>query len=85
MPRLDFPLLPDGLIVDAVIGVDRPTTEAQLAAGQPLVRPITARGEVDTGTNMTAVSAAILRRLGVPVRFRTTTQTTAGQIAADVF
>ena len=34
---------------------------------------------------MTAVSAAILRRLGVPVQYRTTTQTAAGRLAANVF
>ena len=34
---------------------------------------------------MTAVSAAILQRLGVPVQFRATTQTAAGQLAVDVF
>jgi hypothetical protein len=85
VPRLEFPLLPDGLIVDAVVGVDRPTTKAQIVAGQPITRPVSARGEVDTGTNMTAVSAAILRQLGVPALYRTTTQTTAGQLAVDVF
>jgi hypothetical protein len=85
MPKLVFPVLPDGLIVDVVIGLDRDTIAAQIAAGQPVTSPILTRGEVDTGTNVSAVSAAVLRRLGVPVQYQTTTQTAAGQLAANVF
>lgn len=85
MPKLAFPVLPDGLLVDTVIGVDGDTTAAQIAAGQRVTRPILARGEIDTGTNMTAVSRAILRQLGIPAQYRTTTQTASGQVAADVY
>ena len=63
MPKLVFPVLPDGLLVDVVIGLDGATTTAQLAAGQPLTAPIRARGEIDTGTNVTAVSAASVPEL----------------------
>ena len=34
---------------------------------------------------MTAVSAALLQRLGVPVQFRSTSQTASGSVAVDVF
>jgi hypothetical protein len=85
MPRLVFPVLPDGLLVDVVIGLDGATTTAQLAAGQPLTAPLRARGEIDTGTNVTAVSAALLQRLGVPVQYQTTTQTASGRLAVNVF
>jgi hypothetical protein len=85
MPRLVFPVLPDGLLVDVVIGLDRPTTVAQLAAGQLLTAPIRARGEIDTGTNVTAVSAAILQQLRVPVQFQSSTQTVSGRLAVNVF
>ena len=36
MPTLDFSVLPDGLLVDAVIGLDGDTIAAQIAAGQPI-------------------------------------------------
>jgi hypothetical protein len=85
MTKLSFPVLPDGLIVDVVIGLDGDTTTAQIAAGQPVTRPILTRGEIDTGTNITAVNAAILQRLGVPHQFQTTTQTAAGLLTVDVF
>jgi hypothetical protein len=73
------------LLVDVVIGLDGATTTAQLAAGQPLIVPLRARGEIDTGTNVTAVNAALLQRLGVPVQYQTTTQTASGLLAVNVF
>jgi hypothetical protein len=85
MPRLDFSVLSDGLLVDVVVGLDADTTADQIAAGQRVTRPVLTRGEVDTGTNVTAVSAAILRRLGVPVLFQTVTHTAAGQLAVDLY
>jgi hypothetical protein len=65
MPKLEFPVLSEGLLVDVLIGLDGATTTALVAAGQPVAAPIRARGEIDTGCNVTAVSAALLRRLGV--------------------
>ena len=85
MPKLVFPVLPDGLLVDVVIGLDGDRIADQIAAGQPVTPPLFTRGEVDTGTNITAVSAAILRRLGVSAHYQTTTLTVAGQLAVDVF
>ena len=62
MPKLVFPVLPAGLGVDVLIGLDAATTMAQFAGGRPITAPIRARGEVDTGSNIPAVSAAILLR-----------------------
>jgi hypothetical protein len=73
MPKLVFSVLADGLLVDVSIGLDGATTAAQFATGQPLTAPIITRGEIDTGCNVTAVSSAILRRLGVPIQFQSTT------------
>jgi hypothetical protein len=56
-------------VVDEVIDLDSDTLVALMAAGQPIVAPILARGEVDTGSNMTTVHAAILRqRATQPIR-----------------
>src|ERR1700757_152145 len=85
MPKLAFPVLPAGLLVDVVIGLDKDTIAAQIAAGQPVTAPLLVRGEIDTGTNVTAVSASILRGLGVPVKYATPTHTAAGQVTANVF
>jgi len=85
MPKLIFPVLAQGLLVDVLIGLDRATTAGQLAAGQPITAPIRARGEIDTGSNVTAVSAALLHRLGVPIQFQSSTQTASGRLAVNVF
>ena len=58
MSKLVFPVLADGLRVDGLIGLDGATIVALLAAGQPIPAPLSARGEIDTGSNVTAVSAA---------------------------
>src|SRR5438270_6187420 len=84
MPKLVFPVQVDGLLVDVLIGLDGATTLARLAAGQAITAPVPARGEIDTGSNVTAVSTAILQRLGVPIQYRTTTQTAAGSLSANV-
>jgi hypothetical protein len=78
-------VLADGLLVDAVIGLDGATTAAHLAAGRPMPAPVRARAEIDTGSNITAVSATILQRLGVPVQYQSTTQTASGRLAVNVF
>jgi hypothetical protein len=85
MPKLIFPVLPDGLHVDVVIGLDGVTTAAALASGQPITAPILTRAEIDTGSNISAVNAAILRRLGIPIQFSSTTLTPGGSMAVDVF
>ncbi len=84
MPKLVFPVLSDGLLVDVLIGLDSATTVGQLAAGQPITMPLRARGEIDTGSNMTAVSTALLQRLGLPIQYQTTTQTASGSMTVNV-
>jgi hypothetical protein len=84
MPKVVFPVLADGLLVDVLIGLDGATLVAQLASGQPVTAPVRARGEIDTGSNVTVVSAGILQRLGVPIQYQTTTQTAAGSLSVNV-
>jgi hypothetical protein len=85
MPKLIFPVLSEGLHVDVMIGVEGARSVAQIASGGPVTPPILSRAEIDTGTNITAVSAAILRKLGIPALFETTTQTAAGPLVVDIF
>ena len=85
MAKLVFPFLPDGLAVDVVIGLDGATLAAQIASGQAMTPPMLTHGEIDTGSNITAVSTAILQRLGLSALYQSTTQTPAGPVAVDVF
>ena len=68
-----------------LIGLRGATTATQLAAGQPITAPVRARGAIDTGSDITIVSAAILQRLGVPASSRGSTQTVTGSLSAQLF
>jgi hypothetical protein len=85
MPRLEFPIDADGLLVDAVVGLRGLTIAALLASGQRITSPVAVRGAVDTGTDITAVSAAVLRQLGVTASYQRTTQTVSGQLNVQLF
>jgi hypothetical protein len=86
MPTLTFPIQPDGLVCDMLVGLDGNTTAALYAAGQPILAPARCRALIDTGTDVTCVAATALRGLGLntPAR-RRTTHTVGGQIAANLF
>ena len=85
MPRLVFPVDPNGLLVDVVVGLRGLTTAHRLATGQPITAPLQARGAIDTGTDVTAVSAALRQRLGIPASYRKTTQTAGGALGVQLF
>jgi hypothetical protein len=84
MSKVVFPVLADGLLVDVLIGLDDARTLAQLAAGQPITPPVPTRGQIDTGSNVSAVSTAILQRLAVPIQYQTTSQSVSGSLSVNV-
>jgi hypothetical protein len=85
MARLVYPIDPDGLFVDVVVGLRGLTTTRLVTAGQPITAPGAARGAIDTGSDVTAVSAAILQRLGLAASYQKTTQTVSGQLTVQMF
>lgn len=86
MATLTFPVQSDGLICEVLIGLDGQTTTALAAAGQPILAPILCRGLIDTGTDITCVNAAVLRRLGLnKPSVHATTQTVSGPAQVDLF
>jgi hypothetical protein len=85
MPQLTFPLGPDGLIVDALVGIDGDATSDLVAAGQPVPSPRQVRALIDTGSDVTVVSASVLTALGLTPHFQTTTQTVAASIGVNIF
>jgi hypothetical protein len=72
---LTFPINPDGLSLDVLVGIDQQASHALLAQGVALPRPERVRALLDSGTDLTAVSAQVLSRLpvtaGQPVRTHT--------------
>jgi hypothetical protein len=85
MARLIFPITPDGLCVDVVVGLDGKTTVALHVAGRPIPKPSRGRGVIDTGSNVTCVNLPILQGLGIPVKHRSTTQGIAGPVAVNLY
>ena len=86
MPTITFPIQPDGLICDVLVGLDGPSTAALQASGQPILPPARCRAQIDTGTDVTCVAPAILRGLGLTIpTLRTKTQTVGGQVSVNLF
>jgi hypothetical protein len=86
MPKLTYPVQPDGLICDVLVGLDGKTTTTLVATGQPIHPPILCRGLIDTGTDITSIASAVLRRLGLNTpSVQMTTQTVSGPAHVDLF
>ena len=85
MVRLAFPITRVGLTLDALVGVDGSTMAALQQAGQPITPPVLVRALIDTGTDITAVSAPIIRQLGIPQKVQTLSQTASGLVQARLF
>src|SRR5262249_56763907 len=65
MPRLTFPIGPDGLMVDVLVNVEASALLPLRASGQPS-SPVAGRGAIDTASDISGVSSPALQRLGVP-------------------
>ena len=85
MVRLAFPITRVGLTLEALVGVDGSTMAALQQAGQPITPPVHVRALIDTGTDITAVSAPVIRRLAIPQKVQTFSQTASGLVRARLF
>jgi hypothetical protein len=64
MSKLTFPTHPDGLFVDVVVNLELATLLPLRASGQSCP-PIPARALIDTASDLTVVSPAILQQLAI--------------------
>lgn len=85
MAQLTFPIPSGELKLTVVIGHSRNALSVLLAAGQAPPAPIWTTGVVDTGTNVTCVTPAVLQRLGLISIGQSSSQTAAGQAAVNLF
>lgn len=85
MAHLRLPLTANGLTLPVMIGLPAPAIISLKASGQPLPAPITVRGVIDTGTDVTAVAPNLLLQLGATPTNSTTTQTVGGSIPVDLY
>jgi len=81
---LTYPIGPGGLEVDVLVNLE---AAALIPLWQAGTRPaaISARGLIDTGSDITAVSQAILQHLAVPVVGRATTQGITGPVPVTLY
>lgn len=84
MSTLNFPIDSDGLIVDVRLNVDAAMMQIALAGGT-IPPSITTKGLIDTGTDITAVSASALKQLGVSLQLNTYTHGIGGAMSVKLF
>jgi hypothetical protein len=85
MPRLTFPITPDGLQVDVVVGLDAARAATLSNTGRAIPAPRQARALIDTGTTMTGVVPRLLNAVGVSASGAAQTLTATGLAAVQFF
>jgi hypothetical protein len=86
MPHATFPVTQDGYLVPVVVGLTGKDATALLSAGQPAPKPLLLQGEIDTGTNITCVSARALTHLALtPASTSHSTRTVGGSLPVRLF
>jgi Aspartyl protease len=63
MTDLTLPIQPGGLLLDVLIGLNAEQTQDLLDAGLPLIRPLKAAAFLDTGADVSAISARLAQAL----------------------
>jgi hypothetical protein len=85
MPKFTFPFGQNGLMVPVIVGLDGDTTTHLFTKGLPITPPVEARGNIDTGSTVTAVCPWVLQKLGIPPLHTRTTQTASGSATVRIF
>ena len=66
MPCLTFPLDPNGPLLEVLVGVSKPRSEAIQNAGESLPSPVRVRGLIDTGASCTCIDPSVFESLKIP-------------------
>jgi hypothetical protein len=85
MPHLTFALDPDGMIVQAVFGLNGFKTAALVQAGQPVPRPIPVRALIDSGADTTTIAPGVFKRLGLVPSFTAFSQRASGSVKVNLY
>jgi hypothetical protein len=85
MPTFTWPVQPDGLVVEVMIGADRNQMNAWIGQGVTLPRPILVRGIMDTGTDVTAIAPRLPLALGLPPWGTLSSHTAGGQVSVFAY
>jgi hypothetical protein len=84
MSQLTFPITPDGLVVDVLVNHEAAVLIALRASGE-LCPPIETTGLIDTASNVSGVSPAIVSQLGLPFVGSATTTGIAGTVSVQLY
>lgn|SRR5262245_6143769 len=85
MATQTYPISPDGLALEVMIGLKGSDTAALVAAGLPVPAPVLARALIDTGSDVTCVAAGVFQRLRLGRGGQHTTQTVSGSLSVNLF
>jgi hypothetical protein len=85
MPHLSLTRQKEGWVLPLMIGVNGRTTASLVAAGQSVPPPQLIRALIDTGTDISGVSASVLSQLRLGSVQQHTTQTLAGSVSIQLF
>lgn len=85
MPHVSLPLSADGLIVEAVFGLNGPDTAMRVQAGQSVPPPIVVRALLDSGTDTTAIASRVVQQLGAAHVIDATSNTASGTVTVNLY
>ena len=85
MPQMTFPFDLEGMFVDVLVSCGSDHLARLLARGKPLPSPLWVRGMIDTGTNVSAVSLAIIHQLEIPPGKAARSEGIAGEFASHYY
>jgi hypothetical protein len=85
MPQLTFPISARELIADVRVNVSAADMAQLYANRRAAPSPVVARGELDTGSNVTGVSAAVIQRLALVPHGRSSTTGIGGNVTVQLY
>lgn len=85
MAQLTFPLQQNELKLAVVVGLNQSEMAKMAAAGQPLPAPIWTTGMLDTGSDISAVTADVIQKLGISSVAQASTHTAGGLASVRLF
>ena len=80
-----FPFDLNGMYVDVLVSCGSDRMAEMVAKGQPIPRPLWVRGMIDTGTNVSAVSLAIINQLAIPTGKDVRSEGIGGEFASHYY
>lgn len=84
MPTLNLPISSAGLLVDVRVNLRAPALAARQTAGVPIPAFAVGRAILDTGSDISGISAATVQQLGLVSTTNTQTQGVGGPVSVSL-